>query len=60
MWLAFAYLVRLLGIMFLGLTHYQFKLVNQDTDETCQWYWYGSELFGIEVSSEWSVDGNYF
>lgn len=52
--------VRLVRIMFSGLTHYQFKSVNQDTDETCQWYWYGSALFGIRVSSEWSVDGNYF
>lgn len=46
--------------MFSGLTHYQFKLVIKDTDETCQWYWYGSELFGTKASSEWSVGGNYF
>lgn len=34
--------------------------IGKDTDETCQWYWYDSELFGIKASSEWSVDGNYF
>lgn len=59
-WLAFAYLIRLSGITFSGLTRNQFKSVVQDSDETCQWYWYGSELFGIKVSSEWWVDGNYF
>lgn len=51
---------KTVGDNFSGLTHYQFKSVIKDTDETCQWYWYGSELFGIKANSEWSVDGNYF
>jgi hypothetical protein len=60
LWLVFAYLLKVLGIIFLEFTRYQFKLTIQYTDEICQWYWYGSELFGIKVSSEWIVDGNYF
>lgn len=34
--LVFAYLIKSLGVIFSQLTHYQFKLVIQYTDETSQ------------------------